>query len=88
MLLKCKIVDRVVLYVDVYVVGQYIYWCDYDFIGLKLGNNNGIRRIRVDGFGYEEIVVDGIGIKLGEGIKGIVVDWIVGMQILIQQKFL
>lgn len=71
-------IDRVALHVDVHVAGQHIYWCDYDPTGMKLGNNNGIRRIRVDGSGYEEVVVDGIGMKSGEGIKGIAVDWIAG----------
>jgi hypothetical protein len=67
--------------VDVHIAGQHIYWCDYDPTGAKLGNNNGIRRIHADGTGFEEIIVDGIGMKSGDGIKGIAVDWVAGIQI-------
>ncbi|KAK3083345.1 hypothetical protein FSP39_020255 [Pinctada imbricata] len=70
--------DRVALHVDVHVDAGFIYWCDYDQTGIKGGNFNGIRRIRSDGSDYQELVVDGIGIKAGDGIRGLAVDWIAG----------
>ena len=70
--------DRVALHVDVHVAGGHIYWCDYDNTGLKGGNSNGIRRIKQDGTGYEEVIKEGMGIKAADGIRGITIDWIAG----------
>ncbi|KAJ8319794.1 hypothetical protein KUTeg_001381 [Tegillarca granosa] len=70
--------DRVVLHVDVHMKGQHIYWCDYDKSGMKTRSSNGIRRIKPDGTGYQEIINTGVGIKPGDGIRGLAVDWMAG----------
>lgn len=72
------ILDRVALHVDVHIAGGHIYWCDYDSTGLKGGSSNGVRRIKQDGTGYQEVIQAGIGIKPADGIRGIAVDWIAG----------
>lgn len=67
-----------VLHVDVHMKGQHIYWCDYDKSGMKTRSSNGIRRIKPDGTGYQEIINTGVGIKPGDGIRGLAIDWMAG----------
>lgn len=45
---------------------------------MKGRNSNGIRRIKQDGSGYEEVIKMGVGIKPTDGIRGLAVDWIAG----------
>uniref|UniRef100_A0A8C2IBE8 Low density lipoprotein receptor-related protein 2a n=1 Tax=Cyprinus carpio TaxID=7962 RepID=A0A8C2IBE8_CYPCA len=63
---------RNALHVDVHMPSGFIYWCDFSS---TVASQNGIRRIKPDGSGFQSIVTSGIG---RNGIRGIAVDWAAG----------
>lgn len=65
-------VGRNALHVDVHMPSGFIYWCDFSS---TVASQNGIRRIKPDGSGFQSIVTSGIG---RNGIRGIAVDWAAG----------
>ncbi|XP_022104410.1 low-density lipoprotein receptor-related protein 2-like isoform X2 [Acanthaster planci] len=67
--------SRYTLHVDVHVAEQYIYIADYDPSNRNNGDRNGIRRIKPDGSGFQNIAVDSLG---HWGTRGLTVDWIAG----------
>ncbi|XP_071103874.1 low-density lipoprotein receptor-related protein 2-like [Haliotis cracherodii] len=58
--------------VDVYMAGKFIYWADAAPPG-KSSKRGGVRRIKTDGSGMEDVINSGIG---RGGIHGVSVDWI------------
>ncbi|XP_038047205.1 low-density lipoprotein receptor-related protein 2-like isoform X2 [Patiria miniata] len=65
---------RYTLHVDVYMPGEYIYFADYD-PNSRRTDRNGIRRIKPDGSGFQDIALTGLGYW---GTRGLTVDWIAG----------
>ncbi|XP_069108702.1 low-density lipoprotein receptor-related protein 2-like isoform X5 [Argopecten irradians] len=70
--------DRRVIEVDVHVENDHIYWIDHDPTGLRGQNFNGIRRIKRDGSEFEQVINSGTGLKPGDGVKGLAIDWAAG----------
>uniref|UniRef100_A0A8D1CWI3 Low-density lipoprotein receptor-related protein 2 n=1 Tax=Sus scrofa TaxID=9823 RepID=A0A8D1CWI3_PIG len=60
------------LHVDVDVSSGFVYWADFN---RNVQTDNAIRRIKIDGSGFADIITDGIG---KDGIRGIAVDWVAG----------
>lgn len=65
-------VGRAASQVDVYMAGKFIYWADAAPPG-KSSKRGGVRRIKTDGSGMEDVINSGIG---SGGIHGVSVDWI------------
>ncbi|CAL8343601.1 unnamed protein product, partial [Boreogadus saida] len=63
---------RNALHIDVHMASGFIYWCDFSSAA---ASQNGVRRIKPDGSGFEGVVTTGIG---RNGIRGIAVDWASG----------
>ncbi|XP_059895450.1 LOW QUALITY PROTEIN: low-density lipoprotein receptor-related protein 2a [Gadus macrocephalus] len=63
---------RNALHIDVHMASGFIYWCDFSS---TVASQNGVRRIKPDGSGFDGVVTTGIG---RNGIRGIAVDWASG----------
>ncbi|XP_013407657.1 low-density lipoprotein receptor-related protein 2-like [Lingula anatina] len=64
---------RNALQIAVHISSGSIYWCD----SVRSGSNktSGIRKVKQDGSGYEDIISSGIGVN---GVRGMALDWVAG----------